>query len=103
MVSSAYNQEQKTITLVFSGRMDTLAVAGLNDAIEEDPVMKDREPDSKIVFDLQDVDYIASSFIRICISYARQAGTGRFSVVNCQPFIKKTFKISGLDEILNIR
>ena len=102
MLTFHNNTDEKVITLTFTGRMDFLAVAKLIEIIEAEPVMKDWKPENKIVFDLSEVDYIASSFIRICVSHAKQAGPGRFSIVNCQPFVKKTFKISGLDEILNI-
>jgi anti-anti-sigma factor len=102
MLSFNHNPEEKIITLVFAGRMDALAVNSLNEMIAAEPVMKMLTPEYNMVFDLKDVDYIASSFIRICVSHAKQAGAGRFSIANCQPFIKKTFKISGLDEILNI-
>ena len=102
MLTFHNNAKEKVITLTFTGRMDFLAVAKLIEIIEAEPVMKDWKPENKIVFDLREVDYIASSFIRICVSHAKQAGPGRFSIVNCQPFVKKTFKISGLDEILNI-
>ena len=102
MVVFNYNTEEKVITVAFTGRMDSLAVVKVVDIIQAEPVMKDWKSDDKIVFNLQEVDYIASSFIRICVSHAKQAGHGRFSIANCQPFVKKTFKISGLDEILNI-
>ncbi|MCX6226868.1 MAG: STAS domain-containing protein [Bacteroidia bacterium] len=102
MLEFNYNTEEKVITLAFTGRMDTLAVAKLSEMIGAEPLMQNWKPEEKMVFDVKEVDYIASSFIRICVSYAKQAGLGRFSMVNCQPFVKKTFKISGLDEVLNI-
>jgi len=103
MVVFNYNIAEKIITVVFTGRMDSLAVVKLNEVIEAAPVMKDWTPEDKIIFDLREVDYIASSFIRICVGNAKKAGAGRFSIANCQPFVKKTFKISGLDDVLNIR
>ena len=102
MLDFRYDSELKVITLIFSGRMDTLAVTQVNEIIEAKPLMENWQKEEKIVFDLGDVDYISSSFIRICVSYARQAGPGRFAIDHCQPFVKKTFKISGLDELLNI-
>jgi anti-anti-sigma factor len=102
MLQFNHNEGEKVVTLVFSGRMDFLAVSNLNEIIGAEPVMQNWSPENKIVFDLSEVDYIASSFIRICVSFAKQAGSGRFSIVNCQPFVKKTFKISGLDDVLNI-
>ena len=102
MLKFNHNDEEKVITLTFTGRMDTLAVVKVLEMIETEPVMKNLKPEDKMVFDLRDVDYIASSFIRICVSQARQSGRGKFSMINCQPFVKKTFKISGLDGVLNI-
>ncbi len=102
MLTFHYNDEAKVITLTFAGRMDTLAANSVNEMIEAEPLMQNWKDDEKLVFDLQGVDYIASSFIRICVNYAKLAGSGRFSITRCQPFVQKTFEISGLDEILNI-
>jgi anti-anti-sigma factor len=97
-----HNIEKKLITLTFTGRMDALAVAKVNEIIQAEPAIQNLNPGDNIVFDLKDVEYIASSFIRICVIHSKLAGPTRFSMINCQPFIKKTFKISGLDELLNI-
>ncbi|MFA6127969.1 MAG: STAS domain-containing protein [Bacteroidales bacterium] len=102
MLTFHYNPEEKVITLTFAGRMDFTAAAKVNELIEAEPIMQNWKPEDKMVFDVGAVDYIASSFIRICVSHAKQAGPGKFSMINCQPFVKKTFKISGLDEVLNI-
>jgi anti-anti-sigma factor len=102
MVIFDYNSEEKIIKVVFSGRMDYLAVQKLSEILQSEPMIKNFSSEDKIIFDIQEVDYIASSFIRICVMYAKLAGHDRFSITNCQPFVKKTFKISGLDEVLNI-
>ena len=102
MVTFNYNDSEKVLSAVFSGRLDTLAVQKLSEVIQVNLPGKDGKSEDKIVFDLRDVDYISSSFIRICVSVAKQAGPGQFSIAHCQPFIKKTFKISGLDDILNV-
>ncbi len=102
MVTFNYNPDDKVLTATFSGRLDTLAVQRVSEVIQVKLPVKDGISEDKIVFDLQDVDFISSSFIRICVSVAKQAGPGQFSIAHCQPFIKKTFKISGLDDILNV-
>jgi anti-anti-sigma factor len=102
MVTFDYNEDNKVMSATFAGRLDTLAVQKLSEVIQVNLPGKDGKSEDKIVFDLHDVDYISSSFIRICVSVAKQAGPGQFSVVHCQPFIKKTFKISGLDDLLNV-
>jgi len=103
MLTFNYNAEEKITTFTFTGRMDTQSVVTLNDIIGAEEGIKNLKTEDKIVFDLKEVDYIASSFIRICVMHAKKAGSGCFSITNCQPFVKKTFKISGLDEILNIK
>ncbi|MDP2423363.1 MAG: STAS domain-containing protein [Bacteroidales bacterium] len=56
----------------------------------------------KVVFNLQEVDFIASGFIRICIETIKSINRENFSIVNTNPLIKRTFKIAGLDETLNV-
>lgn len=102
MVKFEQNSEQKMIKVIFSGRLDYGAAGELTEIIQSEPIMRNRNPEDSLIFDIGEVDYIASSFIRICVIYAKQAVKGRFSIINCQPFVKKTFKISGLDEVLNI-
>jgi anti-anti-sigma factor len=102
MVTFNYNNEDKILTATFVGRLDTIAVQKLSEVIQVNLPLKNGKSEDKIVFNLLDVDYISSSFIRICVNVAKQAGPGQFSIVHCQPFIKKTFKISGLDDILNV-
>lgn len=102
MVTFNYSPNEKVFTAAFSGRLDTLAVQKLSEVIQVNLPVKEGIPSDNIRFDLKDVEYISSSFIRICVSVAKQAGPGHFSIVHCQPFIKKTFKISGLDEILKV-
>jgi anti-anti-sigma factor len=102
MVSFTYNEENKVLTATFAGRMDTIAVQKVSEMINIHIPVKEGISGDKIIFDLREVDYISSSFIRICVSTAKQAGPGQFSIAHCQPFVKKTFKISGLDDILNV-
>ena len=55
-----------------------------------------------IVFDLEGVDYIASGFLRLCLSAASKVERGKFSVINTDPQIMKVYKIAGLDSVLNV-
>ncbi len=102
MVTFNHDAQNKVFTASFNGRMDTLAVQKISEIIQINLPVKDGKSNDMIIFDLQNVDYISSSFIRICVSVAKQARPGQFSIINCQPFIKKTFKISGLDDILHV-
>ncbi len=106
MIKFHHSPHEKKLVCKFTGRMDTnvciqIAVQ-ITDKITE--IKDPAEPvhSGSIVFDLEEVNYIASSFIRICISTAKATDKGNFSITNSNPFIKKTFKIAGLDEMLNV-
>ena len=57
----------------------------------------------KITFDMKDVTYIVSSFIRSCIVISSKVDEGNFNIINASPVMKKTFKIAGLDELLKVK
>jgi anti-anti-sigma factor len=109
MLTINHNSEKSLLTFVFSGRMDTIECLKTGEMItakmtETLASIPPGDPSAlSVVFDLEGVSYISSSFIRICVQTAKQTPPGKFSITGSDPFVKKTFKIAGLDEILNIR
>ena len=83
----------------FEERMDTNQCL----AAEKEIFEKIRSAGTPIVFDLERVVYIASSFLRICIRACKEAGTERFSLIHVCPEVKKVFKIAGFDKQINIQ
>jgi anti-anti-sigma factor len=57
--------------------------------------------DAPVVFDVAKVDFVSSFFLRICIIAARQAGPHGFRIVNASPFVRRVFKIAGLNGMLD--
>ena len=55
----------------------------------------------KILFDLSDVSYIASSFLRLCITTVKKVSSDRFNIVNVNPDVYEIFEVSGLDDLIN--
>jgi hypothetical protein len=55
-----------------------------------------------VCFDMKSVNFIASAFIRTCLTTSRNIAPGKFSIINSSPMIKKTFVIAGLDKALNV-
>lgn len=109
MTKFEYNTNDGILTFFFNGRLDTInsstvaeEVYGQIKTLKPD-IDSEELPGDKVVFNMSGVDYIASSFIRICVNASKMVQKGNFSITNCDPFLKKTFKIAGLDNILNVK
>ena len=52
MVKFEYNSEEKTIKVIFTGRLDYLATGEFSEIIQSEPIMKNRNPEDSIIFDI---------------------------------------------------
>jgi anti-anti-sigma factor len=86
------------IEIHFEGRLDTATCARI-DADVRNAVTK---PDRPIVFDLGGVDFVSSSFLRLCVYAYQQAANRGFRIANLGPSVKRVFKIAGFDSMLEI-
>ncbi|MGR8935348.1 MAG: STAS domain-containing protein [Gammaproteobacteria bacterium] len=104
--SFVFEPAAKTIQCKFAKRMDGIMINRVMDAFKIkiggllDSGVSAEE--LKINFDLSGVDYISSGFLRLCISSAKDVKKGNFSIINTAPEVLKVFKISGLEEQLNV-
>ena len=83
---------------IFEERLDTVNCMNF----EKELLGKVQEMKSPVVFDLTRVEYIASSFLRICFQVVKTAGAGNLSLINVSPEIKRVFKISGVDKNIKV-
>lgn len=97
MAMKCIKQEDGKIVCTFSGPMDTTQCLEA-----EKEVMKIIESAKEIIFNLDGVDYVASSFLRLCGIASHKVSAGNFSIINATPTVKKVFKIAGLAERLNL-
>ncbi|MFP4472108.1 MAG: STAS domain-containing protein [Bacteroidales bacterium] len=100
MVIYSYEEKLHSLTCSFEGKLDTLSSEKLQREVTK-TVEKHRKP-LRVVFDFADVSFITSAFVRVCVTTARMTGAENFSIVNTNPLIKKTLKIAGLDQQLNV-
>ncbi|MCX6280400.1 MAG: STAS domain-containing protein [Bacteroidetes bacterium] len=109
MLDFDFNPEEKVLTCFFKGRLDTVLSTQLALELESkfqslsENADKESFLDFSLVFDVKDVSFISSSFIRLCVAGNKRVKEGSFSILNSDPFIMKTFKIAGLDGILNVK
>lgn len=100
MSSSLFTTEtlDGQLRVSFHGRLDTA-----NSAAVHDPVTAlVKASDQPIVFDLSDVTFIASAFLRICIMTAQKTGKENFQIVQATPAVRHVFGIAGLDRHLRM-
>jgi len=88
----------ETLVIALQGRMDTIACT----AAEGDVLNKVRGAHGPVEFDMNAVDYVSSTFLRICITAAQVAGADKFALTHVHPEIKKVFKIANLDHLIRI-
>ena len=84
-----------TFTGSLNSEVCTKMISELSDKISE--------AKGKIVFDLKGIDYIASSFLRICQKFYKEVGSENFSIINVSPAVKKVFKMTGFEQFMNIQ
>jgi anti-anti-sigma factor len=107
MVDFKFNSNEGSLVCAITGRMGTETneafLSQVSEKIGESRNSLKDPTKIKVSFDMKDVTYIASSFIRSCIVISRQVDPGNFNIIHASPVIKKTFKIAGLDELLKVK
>lgn len=105
MLDYTHDPERNILSFVFSGKLDTTVSVEFKPAIMKlvsDQMQLEHERQLSVIFDFKSVDFITSAFVGICVATAKKAGKRNFSIINTNPFIKRTFKIAGLEEELNV-
>jgi len=94
-----YSVEDSKLICSFSHRLDSVNC----EKWEKHLMRKVRESKMPVVFDMQRVNYIASAFLRICVMVAKEVGAGNLTIVRTSKYVKKVFRISGLDKTIKVK
>ncbi len=81
---------------LFSGQMDTVAAMQLENGVDI-KILHTKKP---VVFDLQDVHYVCSGFIRICMKAQKAVGKDNFSIIRTDAFVTKAMTVAGMGQFL---
>lgn len=90
--------QEENMIFTFPQRMDSAA----STEVLPDILKKIEQYKNNIVFDLKQVNYISSAFLRICLTVCKNVGTEKFCCLNVSPSVKKVFKIAGFDDFMKI-
>lgn len=96
--SCSINENENKLEFVFSGRMET---SFINEEMEK-ILAKIKECNKDVNLNLAGVDYISSSFLRLCVIASKCDSTGKrkMLVTNLTPSVKKVFKIAKFDAMI---
>lgn len=86
----------KETRILFAGQLNSAACETLDGEVD---VALLKEPEF-VVFDLAEVSFIASIFLRLCLKTFKKMGRERFCIINASPSVIKIFTIAGLKEML---
>ncbi len=99
MMTIEKQQEGNHLTLMLEGRMDTATAPELETIIRELP-----ETVTELVIDLQKLDYMSSSGLRVLLlAQKTMLRQGELIVQNVNGAISEIFEITGFSDILTIR
>ena len=90
------NQNEKNITFVIEGRIDTLTSGELEAAVQEY-----MDGGKQIIFDMAAVDYVSSAGIRVIIQVHQNVGKENFVLKNVPANVMELFKMTGFQKVLN--
>ncbi len=91
-------REGEVLTLRVGGRLDTMT------APELEAVVKDLPEDiSKLVIDIEALDYMSSSGLRVLLlAHRAMDGRGELEIANVNDYIMEIFDVTGFSGILTI-
>ncbi|HJO92809.1 MAG TPA: STAS domain-containing protein [Victivallales bacterium] len=90
------NENGKVICHFTARKMDFITTRDC-----EDSVLRSIKDAESVVFDLAEVAYISSSFLRLCLIASKEM-KGKMSIVNVAKSVLNVFKLAGMIKILNI-
>lgn len=83
----------------FEGKIDTFQATEL-----EKELKVDLENNTRIIeFDLKDVDFISSGFLRLCLMSSIKVGNDNFYILNPKSAVMNIFRLTGFDRNFNFR
>ena len=93
------SEKDGKLICVFEGRLDTVNCVKW----EKELLEKTKAKKLPVVFDLGNVEYVASGFLRVCLQVAKLVGSENLILINVSEYVRKVFSLSGFDKHLNIQ
>lgn len=64
--------------------------------------LSEKEPFQKIVFDLEKLEYLSSTGLRVFLMLAKRVGSGNLFVDNATELVREIFNTTGFSSVIQI-
>lgn len=91
-------RDKKIVVCFLTSRLDTDFCLKWEEKLWE-KVFESRLP---ITFNMENVEYVSSSFLSACLRIFQKVGSGNFLLNNLRPGVRKVFKLAAFDELFGI-
>lgn len=85
----------ENLNTTLCAEMETPLKDALNQSLKENP-------GRRIVFDLKDVHFVSSAFLRLCLFIFKVYGNSELRVEHASGDIKKVFAVAGLSHVFEV-
>lgn len=91
-------KNDKELTVVIAGRLDTLTAPDLEDKLEEE-----LDGAERLIFDLAELEYISSAGLRVLLgAYKMMDEMGGMLIRNVTEPVMEVFEVTGFSDVLDI-
>jgi anti-anti-sigma factor len=105
-METTYSPEQDHLQCHFSGELDSSAATEADEAVAGviDGILGVGQSSEslRIVFDMSEVSYASSLFLRCVVATARRVARGNLEVVGCTQSMHNLFRVTSLDKLVNL-
>jgi len=92
-----YDDGADALRCHFTGRIDTNAAM----AMEGELLDKIQTAGKPVVFDFAGLEYVASSFLRLCVKVVRVLGAAKLKVTGASEEIRRVFDMTGFSKLMD--
>ena len=95
-----YQHSGDTLQVALKGRLDTLSAPELMELLD---TLSEKEPFKQLVLDLEQLEYLSSTGLRVFLMMAKRLDSDHLFVDNANALIKEIFDTTGFSNVVVVR
>ena len=95
-----YWRDKETLHIALTGRLDTLSAPELMELMDK---LGDEEAFSELVIDLENLEYLSSTGLRVFLMMAKRLGSEHLFVDHANALVREIFETTGFTNVVVVR